>query len=243
MKKLYPIHKGRSGSIVTVVEEAGKQYILKENIKDARAVVDLQQKLDMLSPDIIRHDDHSILFECIPGESMTSYIGRASLQELHALIDHILGYISDCKSRESIVKDYSDLIQAQRIRVPEARNIELKTTRYTSGIVHGDFTLDNMLFYNNRFYMIDFSPVCWDSIHFEYGKLRQDLTGCWFARYEINRTPYIKSMRYISDVIRQEYPELYDDGVYKLMISRILPYVKDYDRKFILLALGIDSRS
>jgi hypothetical protein len=229
MKILHTFDKGRSNSIVQLASVDNVVGVYKTNVPN---VPDLVQKWDVIpfnKPLLYFHDSNSIFMEYIPGVSIKTYLEHATIKDLDRLIEFISCYIDYCYENSQGLFNYKDIIESKfetyKKYIPNGTTYNFNTMLPKS-ITHGDFTLDNILYYDNKFYLIDISYTVWDSIFFDINKLRQDLTGLWFVRDEDIKHNWKISCDYIYTKLNEKYTDLFNDEIYKLMLSRILPYSK-----------------
>jgi hypothetical protein len=225
---------GRSGSTVMLADIDNKIGVLKTEITHVDKVLNLHRQLPFDKPEIYWSTDSSMFMEYIPGISIKQYLKIANKSDLDKLIAYICSYIDHCLAN-SAYKDYQQLL-LQRLSTFSDPAIDLCkfNTVLPSSVIHGDFTFDNLLYYDNRFYMIDMHATEFDSISFDVNKLRQDLSGGWFVRDESDPLPWTMSCNYIYRQLDQQYPKLFNDELYKFMLLRVLPYCKlETDRTFI----------
>lgn len=112
---------------------------------------------------------------------------------------------------------------------------------------HGDLTLENVIFYNDEFVLIDFLNCFYDSWELDISKLLFDIRIGWSLRYDymlIDKTKKIRKkfykiiMRRIFKNIRKyNYYQVKNDLIYLQLLHgiRILPYIKDNSSKEIIL--------
>ena len=97
---------------------------------------------------------------------------------------------------------------------------------------HGDLTLENIIYTNPSFCMIDPLTSEYDSYIFDIAKLRQDLECKWFIR-KLNVKIDIKLQR-IQDKLQQSYPQAFNDNFLILMLMRVYQYCDNNDKQFIV---------
>jgi hypothetical protein len=98
----------------------------------------------------------------------------------------------------------------------------------------GDCTLENIIASDRGFYFIDCQTSMWHSAVFDMAKLRQDLESQWFLRH---RPAMIENkLAYIQRGIQERWPCASDNGLFALMLMRVLRYTKpdQPEREFLL---------
>ena len=238
---------GHSGCNIDLFYNNKKYFVVKKgnnNLhKSARILLDLEEHgFKVPSTTIISVDE--IHMEYINGLTIRDYILNANQYELDNLVEFIRGYILKLLQLSEI-QDIQAEINGKLLSIK--KNIDLKPLKFSlcdlqdrlptnvrCGLIHGDFTFDNMIFNNGEFYLIDANPTDVRSIEYDVGKLRQDIDCGWFYRNQNNKNNYVISCKYISDILKQEFKFLNDDNILIFMLLRILPYAKDNQTKTFL---------
>jgi hypothetical protein len=236
--KILKKFKGHSGYGVFLVEENGKPFVYKLVGEHAAESASILDSLPFPTPEIVKVDDSSILMEYLPGIDMKQYLTYASNQDLKLLISFLSNYIEYSLNNSSlynfeleITKKHSDL--KEYVDIDNCiSNIPKVLPR---GLIHGDLTLENIIFYNKQFYFIDAQYTTLNSIYFDANKIRQDINGLWFLREEQHKMNYVLSCNEIYKQLNNQFPQLFDNNIYAFMLARILPYCKrDLERNLIL---------
>jgi hypothetical protein len=239
MEIIHQFLNGRSGSCVYLAKNNNVTGVYKTKIKNVAGIINSYSLLPFKKPKIYSYTDTTLFMEYIPGMSIKTYLDTATVTDLDRLIDYISSYFDFCLNSSTENKDYSHIVLGKQDTIASVCN-ECLTYKFNCdlprSVIHGDFTFDNLLYYNNDFYMIDVSPTEFDSVYFDANKLRQDLTGFWFVRHYKNNANYQLSCNYIYDKLKQKYPYIFDDNIYRFMLSRILPYCVNHkeDYNFIM---------
>lgn len=227
--------KGNSDSSVFLVEESGKTFVYKTMVKNAEQCAAMSIELPFPTPEIIEVTEQSILMEYIPGVDMKHYLMYASNADLQRLVFFLSDYIEYSLNSSN---NYNFQKEIEEKTNQLKRYIDLGNsmpTIFPKGPIHGDLTLENILFYNNKFYFIDVHYTPLNSVHFDANKLRQDLNGLWFLREEEQTMNYVSSCELIYKSLNETFKELFDDRVYAFMLARILPYCKrDLEKNLVL---------
>jgi hypothetical protein len=235
MELIHQFITGRSGSSVYLARQRNQIGVYKTKIKNVKDIVHACSALPFKTPKIYSYTDTTIFMEYISGISIRTYLETATVTDLDRLVNYISSYFDFCLNSSTENKDYKDLILDKHDTIASLCNEDL-TYKFNyvlpNSPIHGDFTFDNLLYYNNDFYMIDISPTVFDSVYFDANKLRQDLTGLWFVRNYNNKANYRLSCNYIYDKLKHNYPYIFDDNIYKFMLSRILPYCVNYKEDY-----------
>lgn len=223
---MYNFKTGRSGAIVSLISYKNSICVSKTGVSNADKIVEAMGKCCIQTPKVYEYTDTSIIMEYLPGMSVYEYLMVADKNRLDYFITKIKRYISHCLDN-SVDYDFKNEI-ADKIKSTGV-DVQFSRTVYPQSHIHGDLTFDNMVFYNDQLYFIDFNPTLLNSIHFDVNKLRQDLDAHWFVR-DKNSLDIRVRINYIRE---QLFDDMFDDTLYKFMLSRILPYVDGSDSQFI----------
>jgi hypothetical protein len=233
VKVLNIFTNGRSGSAVMLADINNQLGVLKTKIKHIDQMLQLHDQLPFAKPKIYWSTDDSMFMEYIPGISIKQYLKVADTAALDKLVAYICSYFNYCINTSNL-KDYRALLSRKLDSSSYTLDYNRFNTVLPSSLIHGDFTFDNLLYYNKQFYMIDLHPTEFNSVCFDANKLQQDLTGGWFIRNEINPLAWQMSCNYIYRQLDSKYPQLFNNELYKFMLLRILPYCNiTLDRNFI----------
>ncbi len=179
--------KGHSGSQIFLMQNESGLFV--------RKVGNVERNFERLSnlysdfhsvPVIYQKYDETLDMEYIHGLDMKSYLTSGDL-------NHWLKFIIDTLNRfakNSIVKDYTEVYNHKLEFVDGAKDLPFTKQELIARLpkklpcsqYHGDFTLENILYSNQQFYMIDAVTIEYDSYIFDIAKLRQDLNCKWFLR-------------------------------------------------------------
>lgn len=238
VKIISQFESGRSGANTYLAEKDGIIGVYKTNVKSPSKVFELSKVIPFLQPEIYHIDDNSIFMEYIDGITIKEVLYDPSPKIFSVITDYILSYIDFSLSTSTGMHDFTDIINNKILSLNDKVDIHyfknIKTT-HPFTITHGDFTFDNLIYKDGKIYMIDLSPTYFNSIYFDMNKLRQDLTGLWFVRNEKNKNLWTPTCDIIYNNIREKHPDLFDDSIYNLMISRIILYCdnNESDRNYI----------
>jgi tRNA A-37 threonylcarbamoyl transferase component Bud32 len=221
--------KGHSGATVNLYSN---NTVVKGNYPKARESASILNELPFPTPKILEVSDTSMTMEYINGLDMATYL---ETEDINPLIDFLSDYISWC-DRNSILHNFKSEIDAKIDSLMD--HIDLKglihDTVMPKSLVHGDLTLENILWYNGDFYLIDANPTELNSIYFDANKLRQDLDCMWFVRDRSKRLEIKIACRRISEKLKRRFDFMRNDAIMVFMLSRILPYShSEKDREFL----------
>ena len=226
--------KGHSGATVSLYKDEQGYKVVKENYKKARESVDILSALPFHTPEIYEVTDDKIVMEYINGQDMASYILSASDKKIDELIDFLSGYITWCLDNSTNV-DFYEQVYSKIMTLGDYINISYilkeKWSDIPQSVIHGDFTLENIMYANGKFYLIDANPTNLNSVYFDANKLRQDIDSLWFVRNKKNKIHYKIVCDKISKELKKRFNFMQNDTIMVLMLSRILPYTTDNKTK------------
>lgn len=221
--------KGHSGAEVSLVQEDHTYKVVKTNFSKAIESAFILNHLPFPTPEIYHVEYNKLVMEYIQGQDMRSFLEHGSYSEVNKLIDFICDYFDYCLY-ESVEYNFNNEITEKvetlsKYIAPE--KITPSNSIFPKSMIHGDFTLENILFSNNKFYIIDANPTNLNSVYFDGNKLRQDIDGLWFLRNTTNKLNISINCGKISKTLKSKYEFMNDDSLYRFMIGRILPYCKE----------------
>jgi len=214
--------KGFSDSKVLLIENSFGERFVRKQYNVQRNYEKMQLLSEYNVPKIISMKDDTLDMEYIPGIDMRTYLLR---NDVKLLAEFILETISKFKGTSN-PKKYSHTYREQLSLIDYSElpfNLDELYSRVPSdlpqSLCHGDFTLENIIYGNGKFYMIDTVSGPYDSWVFDIAKMRQDIDGHWFLRNSSNElTVQLKILR---DILYAELPEAFNDYYYILMLLRV----------------------
>lgn len=99
------------------------------------------------------------------------------------------------------------------------------------GVYHGDLTLENIIYWNDEFYLIDANYSTLNSLAFDCAKLRQDSQCGWFVRNSNPNLAFNDRLKYIDQQIKAFNSYAQDDNLLIFMLLRVIPYCKNIQDK------------
>jgi tRNA A-37 threonylcarbamoyl transferase component Bud32 len=195
-------------------------------------------------PEIYYISDDEIHMQYLNGIDMKTYIHNANSDEIDNLINFIDSYIERSIQFKSspimpnIVKKLKDIesrTDLTQLMFTTSELIKKLPSSGKVGLMHGDFTLENILFYNNKFYFIDANPTDINAIEFDVNKIRQDLECLWFVRNESDIITYKIVCDKINFHLKNKWEFMNNNYILILMLLRILPYcTEDTTQNFLI---------
>lgn len=243
MGKIIKEFHGHSGSKVYLMEDKHGLYVQKNG--NVKRNIERLRTLDWFGypvPKIYDCGDEYLRMQYIHGLDMKNYL-------VHHNTDNLISFIISTLNRfkkSSTTKDYTE-IYYKKLEWMDSQNdlpfkkeelIERLPQKLPETIYHGDMTLENIMYSNNQFYMIDPVTIEYDSYIFDIAKMRQDLECKWFLRNE-NIKIDVK-LQNIKDEIFNHYPEAFDDSLLILMLLRVYVHCQKGDSNYNFIKSHID---
>jgi tRNA A-37 threonylcarbamoyl transferase component Bud32 len=105
-------------------------------------------------------------------------------------------------------------------------------------LYHGDLTLENILYTDPGFHLIDPVTIEYDSFVFDMAKLRQDIQCKWFIR---NSDVHLDiKLQTLFELLEQSFPSYFNDSLLILMLLRVLKHCKKDDDNYRFLMKEIE---
>ncbi|BFM39383.1 phosphotransferase [Synechocystis sp. LKSZ1] len=192
--------------------------------------------------------------EYIAAEKFSSFLCRISVKQIQQIVKHIINYL-DCLFESAqptnppiriIYRKINDLktilCSNENFNKEFKQNVfsflekRISKAKFYQGYCHGDLTFSNMLFCNNKIYLIDFLDSFVESPIIDLVKLRQDTKFFWsiivdadLENYNSCKTMQILSYidRYLEQYLLKWEYEMYTWYKYLELFNlvRIMPYV------------------
>lgn len=105
---------------------------------------------------------------------------------------------------------------------------------------HGDFTLENIIYSKNKFFLIDWSEGLFDSYVFDYVKLRQDVLCGWFVRRNNNLNIFSK-LNKLDGILKKKLKYYDNNYILILMLLRVFRYTKKFNLEYYFIKNKIKS--
>lgn len=244
MDKVIKTLNGHSGSFVSLMEDYKRNRMYVRKMKNVDRNV---ERLRILSeagypvPKIYDHKYDVLDMEYLHGLDMKNYLIHNTPNDL---LDFILGIIESFKRTVTGHKDYTETYNEKLEWLPkdflftkkELINKLPKSLPQT--LYHGDFTLENILYTDPGFHLIDPVTIEYDSYLFDLAKLHQDLECKWFLRNSDVRLD--TKLQYLRDSINEIYPVTYHNQLLILMLLRVLKHCEKDDDNYKFLMKEIE---
>lgn len=194
-------------------------------------------------PNVYYKKDDMIEMEFILGNDVKNFLERSNVNELLEFIETTVSKFRVTRTVKDYTSTYEEFLEPLKndrfLPFPVEHLLERLPKKLESSLCHGDFTFDNLIYKNGKFYMIDPSTGPFDSWIFDIAKLRQDLDARWFLRNSTNKNSCSIEIKYIRDGLVNLYPEAFDDYLYILMLLRVYKHAnnKINEKTFLLREL------
>lgn len=239
MDKVVKQFSGHSGSHIFLMEDKNGLYVKKINNvqRNVERLTDLWIKKYPV-PELYWYEDDKLHMEYIHGLDMKTYLLHNSPSSLINFIESII----DSFGEDSVYKDYTEtyikklewLTNDSELPFTKQELLDRLPKKLPCSTYHGDMTLENIMYKDPNFYLIDAVTTEYDSYIFDIAKLRQDLECKWFLRNSDIRID--TKLHIIQDKLKRLYPDAFDDSLLILMLLRVYCYTKkeDSNYKFIM---------
>ena len=232
--------KGYSGSKVFLIKDFDKIFIRKiDNVERNYERLSALYELGYNVPKIYRKEDNILDMEYISGLDFKTYILHYHIDEflknVYQLINRLNFEINEKCYVDVYVQKLKWLKDDNTFSFTKKQLIDSLPRTLPSSCYHGDLTLENMIYRNNKLYLIDSMTSEYDSWVFDLAKMRQDLKCFWFVRnYEDKNIK--KSLTIIDEKLLEKYPIVNNNSLLILMLLRVFPYVNPHskDKKFLI---------
>lgn len=238
--------KGHSGCKVQLYNQDNKFIIKKSGsnkLEKSAEILQLLSQQGFSTPKIYSINNEEIEMEYINGVDMRNYIYNADKTQISKLVDFINTYIERSQDfkianiSEKILDKISEIeskIDTTPLSFTLSQLYDQLPTSGRCGLIHGDLTLENILYYNDKFYLIDANPTDITSVEYDASKLLQDLDCLWFVRNEKDKIAYKITCQKISQQLKNKWDFLNNRYILIFMLLRVLPYCKDEKTKSFL---------
>ena len=221
--------KGFSDSHVTLIENSfGKQFVRKQkNVQRNYDKMKLLYENGYNVPKIIDMQNDTLDMEYISGIDMKTFLLR---NDVKLLANFIIETIDKFKET-STTKNYADTYITELKKIDYSLlpfTYEVLYTRIPAdlpqSLCHGDFTLENIIYSNGNFYMLDTVTGPYDSWVFDIAKMRQDIDGRWFLRN--TNTELTVQLKILRDILQEQFSTAFDNYFYIVMLLRVYKHCK-----------------
>lgn len=226
---------GYSGDKVFLVKRDGSYFVRKIGDINLNYIKSQELKSKGFNTPLTKRISlDTIEMEYIQGFSIKDFL---KIYDPNILSNFLINFFDTC-FQDSILKDYSEVIETKLdsfyffdlLPFTKLEIFEKIPKMYPQSFYHGDLTLENIIFSNGKFYLIDGSISGFSSWVFDLAKLRQDLHCRWFIRNE-NQVSLYTNVEILNRKIEQKYSLFYDDYLLIFMLMRVLAYaIKKNDK-------------
>jgi len=229
--------KGFSGNQIFLMGKHGNFFVRKIGKIDRNIERMTALSAEFPVPKIVKFSKEAIDMEYIHGLDIKTFL---KTNNYRILLNFIIKILDKFKA-DNIIKDYSKIYKQKLNEVELAEDIvftkdelyEKLPKTLPSGQYHGDFTLENIIYSENKgFYLIDCVQIEYDSYIFDIAKMRQDLELGWFIR---NEDYFEIQTKFIQQELLEKYPEAASNYILILMLLRVYKYTtrESFERNFL----------
>jgi tRNA A-37 threonylcarbamoyl transferase component Bud32 len=238
MANLIQTFRGFSGNQIYLMENEQNLFVRKigkisRNVERMTAL----RNVGFPVPHILRHSDITLDMEYIHGLDIKTYLKSHQpnrlLQFLIETIEQLIG--------DEQFKDYTEIYKAKLQEVDfsllpftSAQLLAQLPAQLPQSNYVGDLTLENIIYTEDGFYLIDCATIEYDSYIFDIAKLRQDLDLHWFTR----NSDVVLDVKtnFISQQLCERYPLADNDYLLILMLLRVYRHaaVGSQEHEFLL---------
>lgn len=238
MGKILKELNGHSGSQVLLMEDDTGLWVRK--IKNTERNVERLTALYKAGypvPKILSYDGEVLDMEYLHGLDMKNYLIHNTSTELQKFIICTLDNFSLGRTQKDYTLTYNSRLMWMDQKNPFSFSRQELVDRLPKLLpksnYHGDMTLENIMYTNSGFYMIDGMTSDYDSYVFDIAKMRQDLECKWFLRNSDAKLDF--KLQNIQDTLRECYPEAFDDSLLILMLLRVYVHCKEGDKNSVFV--------
>jgi hypothetical protein len=239
MEKIIKELSGYSGSKIYLMENDQRIFVRKiNNVERNFEQLQVLHNLKFNVPVIYNKSQNVLDMEYINGLDIKTFF---KTNDIKNFTKFIFDLINKFKLKNTI-KDYSEVYK-NRLSWLDKNNpflfskkelIDKLPKKLPQSYYHGDLTLENIIYSNGKFYLIDCMASDYDSWVFDLCKLRQDLKTKWFIRNNKNFN-YINYLDIIDQEIMRKIPIINNNNLLILMLLRIYLYAQNSEDKNFLL--------
>jgi len=237
--KIIKEFSGHSGCKVFLKELNSKKYVEKvgsidRNIERMTALYGMGYPV----PKIYSVECETMSMEYLHGLDMKTYLIHNNIYRLFDFICNILNSFSNNSETKDYTNVYYEKLKWLNVNndMPFSKDefISKLPKKLPQSTYHGDLTLENILYTDPGFHLIDPVTIEYDSFIFDIAKLRQDLECKWFLR-GTNIKLEVK-LQNLQQKLKLNYPEAFDDNLLILMLLRVYLHTKpgDFENQFIM---------
>lgn len=239
MGKIVKELSGHSGSTIYLMQQDDGLWVRKiknveRNYERLTALYDSGYNV----PEIYVYLDDTLDMEYVHGLDMRNYLIHNTSTKLQQFILETF----DRFAKNSVDKDYTEVYNSKLswiepkhgLPFTKEQLIERLPKVLPSSMYHGDLTLENIIYTDPGFHMIDAVTIEYDSYIFDIAKMRQDLECKWFLRKTDTKLDF--KLQNIQDTLRECFPDSFNDNLLILMLLRVFLHTKegDFEREFIM---------
>ena len=241
--KLLKQFNGHSGSQVYLKEwPGGGLYVEKiGNTERNLERLNVLYNAGLPVPKVILHANDQLIMEYIHGLDMRNFL---VYNKPLKLMDFIYSILDEFSRTVTGYKDYTETYHKKLEWLPsdflftKEQLIDRLPKLLPQSMYHGDLTLENILYTNPDFHLIDPVTIEYDSYIFDIAKLRQDLVCKWFLRNHDTRLDV--KLQVINNQLEEDYTLACSNELLILMLLRVLKHCEKDDSNYQFLMKEIE---
>jgi len=238
--------QGNSGSRVSIVRDQSRLCVLKQGkgpFSDHATVFDTLRLIGLKTPRVYSTSDVHMLMDYIPGQTIQTYLDSNSGRDLLEYFIRCFELFDQHSQQSDFTQDIRDKFRELEHSLPPNIILPFSLEELEShvpkvmprGVCHGDLSLENILYHERDFYLIDCSHKQLNSWWLDAAKLSQDLDAHWFIRNQNPSQELLDRLNTISKQLRETVAPADDKALNCFMLLRVLPYCQtDWDKMFIV---------
>ena len=238
MANLIQTFRGFSGNQIYLMENEQSLFVRKIGTisRNVERMIALRN-VGFPVPYILRHSDITLDMEYIHGLDIKTYLKS---HQPNRLLQFLIETIEQLMGDEKL-KDYTEIYKAKLQEIDfsllpftSAQLLAQLPAQLPQSNYVGDLTLENIIYTEDGFYLIDCATIEYDSYIFDIAKLRQDLDLHWFTR----NSDVVLDVKtnFISQQLCERYPLADNDYLLILMLLRVYRHaaVGSQEHEFLL---------
>jgi tRNA A-37 threonylcarbamoyl transferase component Bud32 len=184
-------------------------------------------------PKIYSYRGDELDMEYLHGLDMKTYLVHNNTKKLLKFITSTIDSFAKNQNTKDYTKTYEeklDWLKDGEFPFTKEQLLQALPKKLPQTMYHGDMTLENIMYTDPGFHMIDAVTTEYDSYIFDIAKMRQDLECKWFLRRDDVRLD--TKLQNIQDSLRDRYPEAFNDSFLILMLLRVIRYCEYQDENY-----------
>lgn len=188
-------------------------------------------------PKIYSYRGNELEMEYLHGLDMKTYLIHNNTKRVFQFISNTLNSFKKTAKQKDYTATYESKLEWMKdgeFPFTKKQLLEVLPKHLPQSMYHGDMTLENIMYTDPGFHMIDAVTTEYDSYIFDIAKMRQDLECKWFLRNDDVRLD--TKLQNLQESLKGKFPEAFDDSLLILMLLRVIRYCdyKDANYNFLM---------